>query len=70
LLGIGLRVACGVPNDSLRQRLAGSVQDASELAKHISPAVRLPVQVDNEDRTDARLLSIRGQHERKAPLSR
>jgi hypothetical protein len=70
LLGIGLSVACGIPNDSLRQWLAGSVQDAGEFAKHISPAVRLPVQIDNEDRTDPRLLSIRGRHERKALLPR
>jgi hypothetical protein len=53
LLGMVLRVARGVPDDSLRQRLAGSVQDASELATHISPTIRLPVQVDNEDRADA-----------------
>ena len=70
LLDIGLRIACRVPNDSRRQRLAGSVKDAGELAKHISPAVRLPVQVDNEDRTDTRLMSIRGRHERKALLPR
>ena len=70
LLCIGLRVACGVPNNSLRQPLAGSVQDAGELAQHISPAVRLPVQVKNEDRTNARFLGVRGRHECKALLPR
>ena len=70
LLCIGLRVACGVPNSSLRQRLARSVQDAGELAQHISPALRLPFQVDNEDRTDARLPRVRGLRESKALLSR
>jgi hypothetical protein len=43
LLCIGLRVARGVPNGTFRQRLAGSIQDAGELATHITPAVRLPV---------------------------
>ena len=38
LLRIVLRVACGVSNDSLRQRLAGSVQNAGKLTKACQPS--------------------------------
>jgi hypothetical protein len=67
---IGLRIACGVPNDALRQRLAGGVYDAIEFATHSSPAVRLPIQVDDENWADARSSTIRGRRECEALLPR
>jgi Arc/MetJ family transcription regulator len=69
-VGIGLRVACRVPKDPLRQRFAGGIHGAVELATHVNPAVRLPVQVDDENRTDAGSPTIRGRYKRKALLPR